>query len=165
MSFQLVAFTKELQIRKLHQWHFSIPLQETWLVYAASLLTVNAGSKASWISGSQGIVYLRLKTVSLQGIQGFSTCQTLKTTNKYLPYFPSSGLWCQHIPARLIPPVGDVLNDQPHVCFTVFPSFGPYTRNLSQALFGMTPGWLPPCHWKATTGICMLTSSQPANPS
>jgi hypothetical protein len=71
MSFQLVAFTKELQIRKLHQWHFSIPLQETWLVYAASLLTVNAGSKASWISGSQGIVYLRLKTVSLQGIQGF----------------------------------------------------------------------------------------------
>lgn len=121
-----------------------------------------------------------LRLLGSQDLKGLSTCDwrpsvsresrvfhlsNLKTTNKYLPYFPSSGLWCQHIPARLIPPVGDVLNDQPHVCFTVFPSFGPYTRNLSQALFGMTPGWLPPCHWKATTGICMLTSSQPANPS
>ena len=130
MSFQLVAFTKELQIRKLHQWHSSIPLQETWLVYAASLLTVNAGSKASWIS-RDCLLAIEDRVFHLSN---------LKTTKKYLPYFPSSGLWCQHIPTRLIPPVGDVLNDQPHVCFTVFPSFGPYTRNLAQALFGMTPG-------------------------
>ena len=91
MSFQLVAFTKELQIRKLHQWHSSIPLQETWLVYAASLLTATyAGSKASWISRD---CLLAIEDRQSPGNPGLSTCQQEKNI--------SPGLWCQHIPTTV----------------------------------------------------------------